>query len=109
MYFIPSLMSNNTTATLLILGRSFSFVVSFHIVPAEKRYVKASKYIDTLNPTESNTIQPTAVPAKTLNNAEHETREFAASRRRSSIIFGIIENFAGEKKQVKIPIKKITG
>ena len=65
--------------------------------------------MDGLNPIESNTTQPMAVPAKTLNNAEEEMREFPARRCRSSTILGIIENFAGEKRQVKIPMTKITG
>ena len=36
--------------------------------------------MDGLNPIESNTTQPMAVPAKTLNNAEEEMREFPARR-----------------------------
>ena len=65
--------------------------------------------MDGLNPIESNTTQPMAVPARTLSNAEEEMRELPARRCRSSTILGIIENFAGEKRQVKIPMTKIIG
>jgi len=65
--------------------------------------------MENLKPSESNAIHPTAVPAKTLNSAEDVMREFAARRWRSSTIFGMIENFAGEKRQVKMPITKIAG